>query len=244
MNCPFCGWYVMPGAPRCGHCGATTPGHVATPGGWTATSASMTQRIAQIALVVVVGVVALAYVVTRASSVGASPTAEVTPTAPPTATPIPTPTPVPTIDPRAGITFGTLGYNANACFGQMTDSAGHLVSGAEIDLSLPVTNHGKTASEPIWIVVQPGGLIGSSGVSILKKSSLKDGYAFGSGIALKAPAIPAGKTVTLKASLFFEVAYRADYSIFAAVSAADDELSIVAGTAANWPGLWTSVNIC
>jgi hypothetical protein len=241
MTCPFCGWYVAPGSAQCRNCRAVTPGHVMAPGGWTSRAESKSKRIAQIALAVLVVAIVGAYSVShRAAS--ADPTPSPSPVAAiPTRTTAPTPVPTPNLAP---LTFGALSYTTAGCWTQIHDEQGHLIGGAELDVSVVATNTGTVASDPVWLIVQPTNVMGPD-LTWLASSPLKGTMMIGPGVAFQGPPIAPGKSSTLKAAVFYQGSFRADYSVEASVARAGASISdIDAGSAGRWSGLWASVSIC
>jgi hypothetical protein len=107
-----------------------------------------------------------------------------------------------------------------------------------------VKNSGQTASEGVWLVVEPTGL--TNFPQVMKNSGLQTSLKLNNMLALKGPAVAPGKSSTLAASVFFEAPYRIDYRVHAVV--ADDaglSSEIAAEDWANdWGDLWSSVSIC
>lgn len=161
----------------------------------------------------------------------------------PTASPTAQPTPVPTAN-LAPLTFGSLSYTSNGCWTQIHDAQGHLIGGAEIDVSVAVTNKGTATSDPVWLIVQPANVMGPD-LTWLTSSPLKGTMMIGPGVAFQGPPVPPGKSATLKVAVFFQTAYRADYSVSASVAPTSASLAALdAGAVGRWPGLWASVSVC
>jgi hypothetical protein len=127
----------------------------------------------------------------------------------------------------------------------MIDWQGHTIWGAEIDLSLPVVNHTKAAAGPVWLMIQPADIFGPDLLMLTGKGRLEDATMIGPGIAFRGPVIAPGKSATLKAAVFYQASFRADYSVTVAIAPASPSASdLDAGTIGTWPGLWASISIC
>jgi hypothetical protein len=217
MPCSQCGLIVEHGVPQCPRCGA--------PFTWAAGVApKRARRPAQKLAAVLIGVLVIAIVLSGTIlaamrlSGGAS-----------TAT---------------LLSFGPISHTTNTCVTRNQDIADREMYGAEIDVSLAVTNPGPSTSERVWLVVVPTGHMGPTGISVMNKSELRTTQPMESGIALQGPMLDPGQTVTLKVALFAEVNSLFDYEVYVSVTSNANSAAIEAAVAQSWTGLQAIVANC
>lgn len=161
----------------------------------------------------------------------------------------PTPKPKPTLRP-AVLSVTIDNFTSNTCFTDATDAQGHVLHGGIVTFKATAYNTGQVASGHVWFRVTNTSVFATDSPTIMRSgSTLGFGTHWASGhtLVVPGPQIAAGKTRALGFRVFFQEAYRIDFTI-AAVEGGDPDDSTASAALAADPldqaQEFTTVSIC